>query len=206
MTAGEAARNRGSATDAASLQRLRRAELDASCRLLGFQPPQVWDLPDAGLPQAPFYPIVERLVAVIRTLRPELVLSMGPEGSATAHPDHAMAGLCATAAFHWAAHARYFPEQGLAPFQAARLFYATVAVQPPRFPPVWLPHPHAAIDIADYLQTKIAAFRCHHTQAPLFERVEGFLRAAGGYELFHLAAGQPFAEETMAPDLFQDLL
>lgn len=206
LTAGESARNRGAATGAESLKALRRAELEASCRLLGFQPPQIWDLPDAALPQAPFYDIVGRLVATVRTLRPEVVLTMGPEGSATAHPDHAMAGICATAAFHWAAHARYFPEQHLEPFQPARLFYATAAVQPPRFPPVWLPHPDTSIDIAAYVETKIAAFHCHQTQAPLFERVEGFLRASGGRELFHLAAGRPFAEDRMGTDLFQDLL
>ena len=206
LTAGERARNRGAATDDASLKALRRGELEALCRLLGFQPPQIWDLPDAGLPQAPFYAIVGRLVAVVRALRPALVLTMGPEGSATAHPDHAMAGLCATAAFHWAAHERYFPEHLDPPFQAERLFYATVPVQPPRFPPVWLPHPDVSVDIAPFVETKVAAFHCHQTQAPLFERVDGYLRLAGGRELFHLAAGRPFAEDWLAADLFQDLL
>lgn len=206
LTAGEAARNRGTAADADALKALRRAELEASCRLLGFQTPQIWDYPDAGLPQAPFYVIAGRIIAVIRALRPQVVLTMGPEGSATAHPDHAMAGLCATAAFHWAAQARYFPGHPDPPFQAQRLFYATTAMQPPQFPPVWLPHPDAAIDVGAQVETKVAAFRCHQTQAPLFDLVEVFLRLPGGRELFHLAAGRPFDGDRLADDLFQDLL
>jgi len=204
LTAGEAARNRGGAADNAALQAMRRAELAASCRLLGFHRHEVWDLPDAHLPEAPFYPAVSRLIGVIREYRPDLVLSMGPEGSVTAHPDHAMAGVIATAAFHWAAHARYAPEAGT-PFQPARLYYATAPLQPPQFPQVWLPHPDVAVDVAAYLDNKIAAFRCHLTQAPLFDRVEPFLRMAGGTELFHLAAGQPLPEGPLATDLFAGL-
>ncbi|HUX66357.1 MAG TPA: PIG-L family deacetylase [Terriglobales bacterium] len=205
LTAGEAARNRGPARSNPELQALRRQELAASCRLLGFHQHEAWDLPDAHLPEAPFYPTVGRLVAVLRDYRPDVVLTMGPEGSVTAHPDHAMAGILATAAFHWAAHERYFPELDLHPFQAARLLYATAPLQPPQFPPVWLPHPDLAMDVAPYLERKIAAFRCHLTQAPLFDRVEAFLRPFGALELFHLAAGAPLPEPLPATDLFAQL-
>lgn len=202
LTAGEAARNRGEARDAAELKQMRRRELDASCRLLGFAEHDVWDYPDAHLPEVAFHPAVGRLVGVLRAYRPELVLTMGPEGSVTAHPDHAMAGVLATAAFHWAAHDRYFPELGLPRFQAARLYYATAVMQPPQFPPVWLPHPDVSVDVAAHLDRKIQAFRCHHTQAPLFDLVEGFLRLAGGQERFHLAAGAPLPDSGPVSDLF----
>jgi len=202
LTSGEAARNRGGARDNPALQALRRAELAASCAILGFASHEIWDYPDAALPQAPFYPIVGRVIGVIRRLRPEIILSMGPEGSVTAHPDHAMAGVVATAAFHWAAHERYFPELNLPPHQARRLWYSTAAAQPPGFPPVWLPAPDVAVPAEPYLERKIAAFRAHASQAPLFERVEQVLRLTGGRELFHLAAGMPLAEasnDLMAP-------
>ncbi|MGH9392954.1 MAG: PIG-L deacetylase family protein, partial [Terriglobales bacterium] len=161
LTAGEAARNRGGAADNAALQAMRRGELAASCRILGFATHQVWDLPDAHLPQALFYPAVGRIVAVIRRLRPVLVLCMGPEGSATAHPDHAMSGVLATAAFHWAAHERFFPEQQLPPVRPQRLFYSSAPAQPPGFPLVWLPIPDIAIPVDEFLERKIAAFRAH---------------------------------------------
>lgn len=202
LTAGEAARNRGGARDNAELQTLRRAELAASCSLLGFAEQEAWDLPDAHLPEAPFYATVGRLIGVIRAYRPDLVLSMGPEGSVTAHPDHAMAGVLATAAFHWAAQERFFPELGPAPFQARRMFYSTAPAQPPQFPKVWLPRADAAIAVEPYVERKIEAFRCHRTQAPLLERVTPFLRAFGGHELFHLAAGEPLPAPPPAHDLF----
>lgn len=202
LTAGEAARNRGTARTNAELQGLRRAELAASCRLLGFSQHEVWDLPDARLPESAFYPTVGRLAAMLREFRPDLVLCMGPEGSATAHPDHAMSGILTTAAFHWAGLERYFPEQKLAPHSAQRLYYSTAAAQPPGFPRVWLPQPDVAVPVEEYLERKIAAFRCHATQSPLFDRVEGFLRLAGGRELFHLAAGQPLPEQGGVDDLF----
>lgn len=202
LTAGEAARNRGAAHTNPELQALRRTELAASCQRLGFAAHEVWDLPDAHLPEAPFHPTVGRLVRAIREFKPALVLCMGPEGSATAHPDHAMSGVLATAAFHWAGLDRYFPEQKLAAHAAQRLFYATAPLQPPQFPRVWLPQPDVAIPAEEFLDRKIAAFRCHSTQAPLFERVEAFLRLAGGRELFHLAAGLPLPDRGPVDDLF----
>lgn len=206
LTAGEAARNRGGAASAAELKQLRRAELAASCRLLGFEAQEAWDYPDAHLPEASLHDMAGRLVAVIRAYRPDLVLSMGPEGSVTAHPDHSMSGLAATAAFHWAAQERFFPELGLEPYQAQRLWYATAPAQPPRFPKVWLPLPEAAVNASSFLERKIAAFRCHATQAPLFDRVEEILRLLGGVELYHLAAGAELpADSAPAADLFAGL-
>lgn len=200
LTAGAAARNRGSARDDEELKTLRRKELAASCELLGFAQHEVWDLPDAHLPEVPFYPTVRRMMGLIRNFRPDLLLSLGPEGSATGHPDHAMAGVLATAAFHWAGQARFASEPEAPPHQAQRLFYSTVTQQPPGFPPVVLPTPQVDMDVNAYLERKIAAFRCHTTQAPLFARVEVFLRLAGGRELFHLAAGVPLPPA--ATDLF----
>ncbi|MGH9413770.1 MAG: PIG-L deacetylase family protein, partial [Terriglobales bacterium] len=185
LTAGEAARNRGGAKDRAELKAMRREELAASCKLLGFAEHEIWDMGDAHLPEAPFYYATGRLVAEIRRWQPELILTMGPEGSVTAHPDHGMAGTLATTAFHWAARDFYFPEHKLAPHRTARLYYATAAVQPPQFPAVWLPFPDVSVDVGEFLERKIEAFRLHRTQAPLFERVEAFLRPYGHHELFH---------------------
>lgn len=188
LTSGEAARNRGSAKDRGELKAMRRDELAASCKLLGFASFEAWDLGDAHLPEAPFFYAVWRLVGEIRRFQPDLILTMGPEGSVTAHPDHGMAGTLTTTAFHWAAREQYFPEQGLPPHRTLRLYYATALAQPPEFPEVWLPFPDVGVEMSEFLTRKFEAFRQHKTQAPLFERVE---KALGGTttELFHLAAG-----------------
>lgn len=188
LTAGGAARNRGAATDTDDLKRLRRGELAAACKLLGIAGHEVWDLPDGGLPRVDFYDAARRLALAIRTQKPDLVLTLGPEGSVTGHPDHGMAGLLATAAYHWAGQAKYFPEEG-ALHQARRLFYVTVPVQPPMFPPVMLPPPDVSMLVKEFIDTKVAAFRAHTTQAPLADRVEMFMRMSGDHERYHLAAG-----------------
>jgi LmbE family N-acetylglucosaminyl deacetylase len=206
LSAGEAARNRGGAADAAALQAMRRAELAHSCKLLGFAQHEVWDLPDAHFAEADFYATVGRLVAVIRDYRPSILLSFGPEGSVTGHPDHAMAGTYATSAFHFAAQQRPFPASDDAPaFQIARHFYATAPWQPPEFPKLFLPQPDLAIPVEPFVERKIKAFQCHTSQAPLFERVEKFMRMAGGGELFHLASGVPLPDSGARIDLWAGL-
>lgn len=160
LTAGESAKNRGAATDPAALKALRREELAASCKLLEFASHEVWDMGDARLPQAPFYYVLSRLVSEIRKFQPEVVLSFGPEGSLTAHPDHGMAGTFATTAFHWAAREKFFPELNLPPFQAQRLYYATAAFQPPQFDPVWLPFPDVAMPVGEFLDARSQPLAC----------------------------------------------
>ncbi|HXR96285.1 MAG TPA: PIG-L deacetylase family protein [Terriglobales bacterium] len=205
LTSGEAARNRGGAASAADLQVLRRGELAASCRLLGFAEYEAWDFPDAHLPQVDFYSTAGRIVKIICEWKPDLVMTLGPEGSATGHPDHGMAGLLTTAAFHWAAQERYFPESQLSLHQAARLYYSTTAFQPPEFPRVCLPNPDLAIDTSQFLELKIEAFAAHRTQNPLLERVTPYLRRAGGGELFHLACGTQLPEGQL-DDLFAGMM
>lgn len=187
LTAGEAARNRGSATSGEELAAMRSAELARSCAILGIQKHEVWSYPDSKLPQVGFYEAAGRLVGSIRKFRPQIVLTMGAEGSMTGHPDHGMTGLLATAAFHWAAQQRFFSDDGQ-PFQAARLFYATGERQPEQFPRVLLPPVDAVVDVRPYVQRKLDAFHAHTTQAPLFTRLDEYVRQSGGCERFHVAA------------------
>jgi LmbE family N-acetylglucosaminyl deacetylase len=48
--------------------------------------------------------------------------------------------------------------------------------------------PTAIIEIGGYLETKIAAFKAHTTQAPLRPLFETYARQRGPQEMFHLAA------------------
>jgi LmbE family N-acetylglucosaminyl deacetylase len=59
-----------------------------------------------------------------------------------------------------------------------------------------------AIDIGGYLESKIAAFRAHRSQQPLWSQFEEYARKRGRRELFHLVAAvktDPIAQES---DLF----
>ncbi|MGH9535899.1 MAG: PIG-L deacetylase family protein [Terriglobales bacterium] len=188
LTAGEAARNRGKAVDNEDLAAIRVHELARSCELLRIGAHQVWGFPDGKLMEANFNDITSRLVKLIRDFQPEVVLTLGPEGGITGHPDHAMAGLTATAAFHWAGRERFFPSLAKPPHQPARLYYGTAERTPPQMPRLNLPPIDLRVDITPYLETKLAAFQAHATQAPLFERFSAFAHSLGGVECFHLAA------------------
>ena len=206
LTSGEAARNRGTAKTNEELMTLRAQELAASCQLLGVQRHDIWRYPDGGLQRVDFYEAVGRLVECIRQWRPQVVLTMGPEGAVTGHPDHSMVSLMATAAYHWAAQERHYPGQKLQPWQADRLFYATAIARPEGFLDVHLPPAHVVVDIEPYLERKIAAFKLHATQAGLFERVEQFIRRHNGTERFHLAsAPMGFDLATLHNDLLAGL-
>ena len=68
-----------------ALGRTRKAELAASCALLGAAPPVLWGLPDGGLREAPSQ--ATRIRSLFGEVRPDLVLALGPDG-AYGHPDH----------------------------------------------------------------------------------------------------------------------
>ena len=192
LTAGEAARNRGGAASHAELSALRRAELQQACTLLQLGQHEAWEYPDSGLVTVEFRAVATRLAGVLRAWRPHLVLTMGPEGAMTGHPDHGMVGLLTSAAFHWAASAKIVAPTPDAPvWQAQRLFYVTAPHGVPHAPSVLLPPVDLALDITAELDRKIAAFRLHTTQAPLFDRVETFLRSLHGREFYHLASAPP---------------
>ena len=92
LTAGTAAKNRGSARTEEELAELRIAEFRASCQFLGIAHGEVLHYPDSRLDHTSFYEVVGELVLRIRRLRPHVVLTFGQDGGLTGHPDHAMAG------------------------------------------------------------------------------------------------------------------
>jgi LmbE family N-acetylglucosaminyl deacetylase len=191
LTPGQAASNRGQARSDAELAALRREEFAASCRILQVSGAEALDYPDGKLPHADFFAVVGELTRRVRDIKPQVILTMGPEGAITGHPDHSMASIFATMAFHWAARSDRYPEQlsgGRTPHQAQKLYYSTAPLILPDRPPVSPPPCTAIIDIAPFLEKKIEAFKAHTTQSPLMTRVEKTMRKFGVQELFHLAA------------------
>jgi len=191
LTPGQAATNRGEAKSDEELATLRRAEFLASCKVLQVTQAQILNYVDGALNRTDFYSVVGDLTRRVREIKPDIMLTMGPEGAITGHPDHSMASILATMAFHWSARANCYAEQlsdGLAPHRVRKLYYCTASFVLPDRPPVSPPPCTATIDISPYVEQKIAASREHVTQAPLMARFAKAMRQFGNKELFHLAA------------------
>jgi len=206
LTPGQAASNRGGAKSDEELSAMRRAEFARSCELLKVTRGDVLDYRDAALDRTDFLKVVGDLTQRVREIQPQVMATFGTEGAITGHPDHSMASLFATAAFHWAGRIKRFPEQlknGLKPHRTQKLYYTSPDFFMDDREPVSLPPWNARIAIGRRLDTKLAAFKTHTSQSPLFGRVEKTFRQHGEQELFHLAAAYPPRQMKMESDLFE---
>lgn len=191
LTAGQAATHRGSARSDAELADIRRKEFAAACAILKVSHAVMLDYPDGQLHRQDLYRMACDLTLQVRRFRPQVMLSFGPEGGLTGHTDHSMASLAATLAFHWSGRTNRYPDQlrgSVTPYRPQKLYYATANFTLPDRQPVTLSPPTTIIEIGEHFETKIAAFRAHTTQAPLWPLFESHVRPRGRQEMFHLAA------------------
>jgi len=191
LTLGQAASNRGLAKSDRDLAEIRRAEFAASCQILGVCEPVILDYPDGQLHRQELNRVVYELTRHIRKFRPQVLLTYGADGGVTGHSDHSMAGIFATMAFHWAGRGHCYADQlenGVAAHRVKKLYYSTAEFPLPNRPPITFAPTTTVIDIGDHLETKIAAFKAHKSQSPLWTLFEENARKAGRRELFHLAA------------------
>ena len=190
LTPGQAATHRGTAKDDQELSAMRRKEFAASCEILRVTHGMVLDYPDGKLYRQDLYRVVCDLTSQVRQFRPHVMLAFGPEGGVTGHDDHSMASVFATLAFHWAGRNNRYPDQlkQFSPWRAQKLYYATANFALPNRQPITLSPATAIIEIGNHLETKIAAFKAHKTQAPLWPLFESHVRGRGRNEMFHLAA------------------
>src|SRR5690348_15897181 len=127
LTPGQTASNRGGARTDQELATLRRKEFAASWALLKVTRAEVLDYGDAHLHRIDLYSVVAELTRRLRQIRPQVVLTFGPEGGLTGHPDHGMAGIFTSLAFQWAGRGILFPEQlqdGASRYRPQKLYYA----------------------------------------------------------------------------------
>jgi LmbE family N-acetylglucosaminyl deacetylase len=191
LTPGQAATHRGGAASDQELATARRKEFAAACGILKVSRGIVLDYPDGQLHRQDSYKVVCDLALHIRQFRPQVLLTFGPDGSVTGHTDHSMTSVFATLAFHWAGRNNRFPDQiagDITPHRPQKLYYSTTNFTLPDRQPVTLPPASAIIEIGDYLETKIAAFKAHTSQSPLWPLFESHVRQRGHQEMFHLAA------------------
>jgi LmbE family N-acetylglucosaminyl deacetylase len=206
LTPGQAATHRGTAKSDDELSAARRQEFDAACKLLKVSRGTVLNYPDGKLDRQDFHAVVADLSRCIRELQPHVVMTMGTEGAITAHPDHSMVSVFATIACHWAGRTNRFPDQlenGLTPHRTQKLYYATALFTMPDRQPVALAPTTAIIDLNQHeIDAKIAAFKLHISQAPLFGFFEQTIRKRAKMEVFHLANSIKPGKLEMETDLF----
>jgi mycothiol S-conjugate amidase len=111
------------------------AELKASTDIIGYDETVMLGYRDSGMPdteanarpdsfaQAPLDEAVERLVAIIRRERPQVILTYPDDQSEYPHPDHLRVHEISVAAFDAAADPARFPDAGPA-FAPAKLYYS----------------------------------------------------------------------------------
>ena len=172
------------------LAALRRGELQKAAGILGISSVEFGGYRDAELARADATSLVGDIVAFIRRKRPMVILTLGPEGAPTGHPDHSAMSRVATAAFFLSGLVTSHTDQDLAPHRAARLFYHAwdFPLAEKRLKLESVPGT-ARIDVRAWKDRKSAAFAAHATQqgsAPVF-----FSSAFHDVEVLALAAGVP---------------
>jgi LmbE family N-acetylglucosaminyl deacetylase len=222
-----------------TLGEVRESELDCAAQSMGVKQLVFLDYRDSGMPgtaenddprafmNVPPERVVERLAGIIRRFQPQVVITFDPNG-AYGHPDHIAIHNHTVAAFHAAADATRYPEQGPA-WQAERLFYTAM----PRSlfrqmremlvemgqdisdldwidDDAGLPDEeiNAVVDVSETVDEKWEALNCHRTQfGPdnLFRRLpEEMVKEGISHEHFVLAWPTP-QPGAVVHDLFAGL-
>lgn len=110
---------RGERGDPAEVGHVRETELRAAAAVLGIREVSVLGFPDGAVDSVPADIAVRAIVSHIRRIRPDVVVTFGPEG-AYGHPDHIAISQFTTAATVCAADCGYRP---FAPHRVAKLYY-----------------------------------------------------------------------------------
>lgn len=202
---------------------LRRRELGRACEIYGANLHLLGYL-DGQTPMAPPSEAVYKIVRLLREIKPQVLISFGPDGI-YGHYDHLIVHRWATAAVTLAADAERWPELGPA-HQVAKFYhralpqaqvdnmeervgYNSVSMDGVPFPFVGYSPEQitTVIDVREYAHLKLRAIRCHasqiHPDTPLMQ--EDFEPTAHDWfwqESFILARSHGVAVQGQEDDLF----
>lgn len=170
---------------------VRRRELKAACVALGVRPPFFLGCADKELARDCWQTATEEVAATIRRLRPDVVLTFGPDG-VSGHADHVTLSQIVTAAFWGAGLATRSPRGGEAPFEPAALYYVLRSASVPSCctPAEGVVSPPVTTTVAvdGFGERKLAAARCHGSQRHLQPLTpEGTRAILTAPEVFHRA-------------------
>jgi LmbE family N-acetylglucosaminyl deacetylase len=138
------------------LPAVRERELRCACEALGIQPPILFDYQDGRLSEADPPKVVSEILAVIREVRPQMMLTYGPDGI-SGHRDHIAIGRYATDAFRRAADVGALYSIAVPRSLAETLGMKQIHTVPDSAITL-------TVDIAAVWESKMAAIRCHRTQ------------------------------------------
>jgi len=162
---------------------VREGELCCACTALGIEPPILLDYQDGCLAEADPKTIVAVILSVVADVRPQVMLTFGPDGL-SGHPDHIAIGQFAAEAYRLsgdvsALYTLAVPQSladTLGMFQILALPDETITL---------------AVDVSETWEAKMKAVQCHATQLSssritratlecqrLFLGTEYFVRAA----------------------------
>jgi N-acetyl-1-D-myo-inositol-2-amino-2-deoxy-alpha-D-glucopyranoside deacetylase len=202
-------------TSGPSLGDVRADELRASCAALGLVAPEFLDLPDGSLDSSDFPTVAGAIVAAIRRVRPQIVVTLGADG-VYGHPDHLALHRLVIAAYGAAGGGDRFPAAEFgAGWMPRRLFCAAFprGMFRPQYDRMTLSPEAAAmrgvdpgklgvepaevvaaIDIRAVAGRKLASIDAHRSQLPQGDPYALFpdeiVRHLLTTELFTLAAGE----------------
>jgi LmbE family N-acetylglucosaminyl deacetylase len=109
-----------------TLGQVREQELRLGCQRLGVQHVVCMDYVDGTLKAVDQEELIGHVTEIIRTFRPDVVITFGPDGG-YGHPDHIAISTATTAACLRSGDSTQFPKQiatGLAPYRPARLYHS----------------------------------------------------------------------------------
>jgi len=206
LTDGQAATNRGSSADGQDLGRMRRDEFARSCDVLGVTKHEILDYQDGRLEFEELNGVAKRLVERMRTWKPHIVLTFGLDGSLNVHADHTMASCFTSAAFHWSARSKRFPDLGLPTHAPQKLYHqSTEFTLPDR--EALLPAPWTVVlDVSAVKEQKLAAFREHTSQVPVMDNVKPFWDQYGDREHYTLAAASTPQAAVLTQSMFEGIV
>lgn len=180
---------------------MRRSELLRAAAILGVGRVITGGRPDGALGAEDEDGMVADVVRSIRLVRPDVVVTFGPEGGPNRHRDHRVISRVTTTAFFVAGSATAYPNTPAAALPAwrpHRLFYFTWRERLARAFTAEGQPITCSLRVGDWLDAKRRAFEEHRSQWDHRERFELTLEE---YEDFLLASGCGAADD----DLFAGL-
>ncbi|MEO8453363.1 MAG: PIG-L deacetylase family protein [Gemmatimonadota bacterium] len=197
-----------------ALGALREAELRAACKELGISPPRLLGFMDGTVATDKHAEIRARITQVIRDVRPQVIVTFGPDG-VTGHADHIAVGKLTTEVFEAETARPGGPTRlydvaiprtkamAMAPILAGRgLTDAEMKqLEAGAVPDASIT---VTVDIREFLDTKHRAAALHTSQFPQGPKYQQWLASLGsGDQEYFVQVG---GGRTGSTDLFYDLL
>ncbi len=216
----------GKTADPADVGRVREAELHAAAAALGIREVSILGYPDGGVDQVDTATAIREVVQHIRRVRPDVIVTFGPEGG-YGHPDHIAISQFTTAAIVCAGDASYDVDS-LDAHRVAKLHYLAwrsdkwdayqaafhkltsmvdgVTRQATPWPD-WAVT--TVIDTSAYWPVVWNAVLCHETQISIYGELEHLAepqqRALWGSQEFYRAYSAVNGGRKLETDLFEGL-